>query len=124
MNADDEAGRDCADEGRGGAHGAGLWRREPGQDRIAGRHRVAQAFLSGFSVPAEAERYAARAERGGVIGIIVPRGQSGAACVHAFPRYRYRQFELLLNVGTKLRILSDIGMRLVSEAFGVGDAGP
>lgn len=86
-------------------------------------HRVARAFVSGTFKPSEAERYARQAEGGRVAEMIVPKGQPGAAYIHPFPEYRYRQHELLLNVGTRFRILIDDGKRLVLEAFGVGDAG-
>ncbi|MGH7190444.1 MAG: hypothetical protein ACREF0_14835 [Acetobacteraceae bacterium] len=88
------------------------------------RHDVAQPFVSSTFMRAEPERYAAQTPGDNAVEIIAPKGQSGAACVHPSPRYRYRQFELLLNVGTKLRIVSGDRTRLMLEEFVVGDAGP
>jgi len=40
-------------------------------------------------------------------------GTRGAAYVHPFPDYRFRQYEVLLNVGIKLRMVRNDGSRAV-----------
>jgi hypothetical protein len=45
--------------------------------------------------------------------IIVPAGTKGAAYVHPFPDVQHEEFEILLNIGTKLRILRNDETQLV-----------
>ena len=44
-------------------------------------------------------------EKRSLINIIIPAGTRGAAYIHPFPDYEHEEFEILLNRGTKLRIL-------------------
>jgi hypothetical protein len=75
----------------------------------------AAGFVSTTAVKSVAADQVLR-EHGAMVKIIVPAGTRGAAYVHPFPEYRFRQYEVLLNTGTKLRILINDGQQLVLVA--------
>jgi hypothetical protein len=62
-------------------------------------------FVSTSPVHAIAEAVAARQPGGMLIELVVRQGQKGVAYIHPFPTYRYPQFEVLINVGTRLKVL-------------------
>jgi hypothetical protein len=64
----------------------------------------APAFVS-TSLAEPATAGLAALEDGAVVELVVRRGQKGVAYVHPFPAYRYRQHEVLLNVGSVLKVL-------------------
>jgi len=62
------------------------------------------SFVSTTIARDVAEVIARRAACGTVVEFEVRKGQQGVAYVHPFPRYRYRQYEVLLNVGLTLKV--------------------
>jgi hypothetical protein len=71
------------------------------------RHHViirSRAFVSTSIAPSVAAKLA-RAQSGRVIELVVRKGCPGVAYVHPFPRYRFPQFEVLINVGIGLKLL-------------------
>lgn len=47
----------------------------------------------------------ARVQGGVVVELLVRKGQKGVAYVHPFPTYRYKQYEVLVNAGSVLKML-------------------
>ena len=70
------------------------------------------AFTSTTLDPDIAERLA---DSGQVITIRVRRGQAGVAYIHPFPGYRYRQYEALIQHGTKFIVVDKTENGLVLE---------
>lgn len=72
-----------------------------------------RGFLS-MTLDREHASRIADTQNGIVIEIVVRKGQKGVAYVHPFPSYRYRQYEVLGNLGTVLRVLraDEQGIRL------------
>jgi hypothetical protein len=65
----------------------------------------AEAFVSASLEEASAAAFSKLFPQRLIIQIIVPKGTRGAAYVHPFPEIQHKQFEVLLNIGTKLRIV-------------------
>jgi hypothetical protein len=74
--------------------------------------QVSKTFIS-TSLHDSVARAIAASESRTVIQIIVAAGTKGAAYIHPFPDYEHEEFEILLNVGTKLRSLRNDDIRLV-----------
>jgi len=51
-----------------------------------------------------------------IINIIIQAGTRGAAYIHPFPDYDHEEFEILLNRGTKLRILRHVPTLVILAA--------
>ncbi len=70
------------------------------------RHAImrSRAFVSTSIAPSVAAKLA-RVQSGRVIELVVRKGRPGIAYVHPFPRYRFPQFEVLINVGIGLKLL-------------------
>jgi hypothetical protein len=81
--------------------------REAALYRSLARGTVTRAtcFVSTSLVHAIAEAVAARQPGGMLIELVVRQGQKGVAYIHPFPTCRYPQFEVLINVGTRLKVL-------------------
>ncbi len=73
------------------------------------------AVASFISTSIDAEVAGTLGGAGAVVEILVPDGMAGVAYVHPTPRYRFRQYEMLLNRGTTLRVVSIEGERIVLE---------
>lgn len=67
------------------------------------------------STTLDPDQAAALAPGGRVVEIRVRRGQAGVAYIHPFPRYRFRQYEALLNRRTKFIVVEKTSDRLVLE---------
>ncbi len=82
-----------------------------GQDEAAlyralgrGNPMRAPAFVS-TSLAVGVAAAMAKAQGGAVVELVVRRGQQGVAYVNPFPTYRYRQYEVLLNADSLLKVL-------------------
>jgi hypothetical protein len=76
---------------------------------------ISKTFIS-TSLQEAVARAIAKSENRTVIQIIVAAGTTGAAYIHPFPDYDHEEYEILLNIGTKLRILRNDDIRLVLMA--------
>ncbi len=70
----------------------------------------------GFVSGSLSKEVAAKVPKATVIEIRIPKGMPGALYVHPFPKFRFRQYEMLLNAGTMFRVVSNTADRVILEA--------
>ncbi len=82
------------------------------RNRGTGRKIAVPSFVSSSVDRGVAANLASAGE---VIEILVPKGAAGVAYIHPTPRYRFRQYEVLLNHGITFRVASVETDRIVLE---------
>jgi hypothetical protein len=82
----------------------------------AGDVFTADAAFTSTSLSHEVAAKLAGAD-GRVVQILIKRGTRGVAYIHPFPKYRYRQYEMLLKPGMRFHVRSVVGGALVMEAI-------